>query len=231
MSISNAICNDAAALNSEGAYLVESDRLEDAYECFAQALQILLWAEEKCAIDIMSRGAVLGSPSLGMVEPRLLPQDCVQHPNFKKCSFNNSPFYVYNEPLQFTTSVKSTPYDVEFYKATLLFNMGLVLHKMSNCVDAWGVYRAMQFYELSLECCKGCPDHPNCLEVSTAALNNKAHVFFDHSEFSTSREVLDTLLVTMILRHGRPLQFKEDEVQGILFNLYMLRMPTAAPVA
>lgn len=233
MSMQSAIYT-AAALNSDGFSLMESGRMDDAYEYFAQALEILMQAEHKCAVANITWGLMLNSASWKMEEHFLLPlhlQECAQIPTSRKGSFKSSPFYVYDEPLQIVPAEKATLRDVAIYKATLLFNMGFVFHKKSNCVDTWGVYWSLYFYELSLDCCKGFHDHPSCLEVLAAALNNKAHVFFDHSEFLTSRDVLDTLLVTMILVHGRPLEFAKDKVHGILFNLYMLRMPTAAPIA
>ena len=150
----------------------------------------------------------------------------------RKRNFDKSPFFVYDEPLSFVPPADEvTSCNVAFYKAVLLFNIAFVLHKKSNCVDAWSVYRALHFYELCLDCCSDCAGHPSCLEVSAAALNNKAHIYFEHCEFSTSRTILDTLLVTMIFTHRRPLELEEKNSQGILFNLYMLRMPTAARIA
>lgn len=152
-------------------------------------------------------------------------------------SFRNDAFFVYDEPLLFEPDETedangSSQVNVAFYKAILLYDIAITLHRQSHGVDSWSVYRALHFYELCLECCRTkCATHANCLEIMAAALNNKAHIYYDHSEFSTARSLLDTLLVTMIFTYGRPLELEEKNTQGILFNLYMLRMPTTARCA
>jgi tetratricopeptide (TPR) repeat protein len=225
----NSVLRRAANLTAEGANFLESSHLDEADEFFTKALDIIVKAENYWLFP-QSKDFLLELHGIDEALKRL-PQIRPESPENRRRNYANSAFFVYDEPLLFVPETHVTDSYLAFYKAVLLFNIGLVLHRKSNCVDAWSVYRALHFYELCLTCCKDCEDHPSCLEISAAALNNKAHIYFEHCEYSTARMVLDNLLVTMIFTHGRPLEFEEENTQGILFNLYMLRMPTSAQTA
>ncbi|CAB9525396.1 expressed unknown protein [Seminavis robusta] len=229
MDMMNVLCR-VAGLSSQGAHFLSKSEFDEAYEYFTKALDMLVRAENNWLVPSLRSSSLMDPMQMNECLKKL-PQHRPGSREVKARNFQNSAFFVYDEPLLFVPDSEITIKSLAFYKAVLLFNVALVLHKKSNCVDAWSVYRALHFYELCLECCKECNDHPSCLEISAAALNNKAHIYFEHCEFSTARMVLDTLLVTMIFTHGRPLEFEEKNTQGILFNLYMLRMPTTAQTA
>jgi tetratricopeptide (TPR) repeat protein len=231
MNVMNILCS-AAGLSAQGASFLKTDEYDEAYEFFTKALDMIVRAENNWLVHPTQRGSLLEASEITETL-KMLPKHRPGMRQGRSRHFHsqNSAFFVYDEPLLFIPVSEITVKAIAFYKAVLLFNVALVLHKKSNCVDAWSVHRALHFYELCLECCKECVTHPSCLEVSAAALNNKAHIYFEHSEFSTARTVLDTLLVAMIFLHGRPLALKEKNTQGILFNIYMLKMPTTAPTA
>lgn len=220
----------AADLTAEGAQFLESNDFDEAYNFFTRAYDIVVQAEATFLAPKQTKSLMLELRDIDEIL-KGLPQDRPVDSNIILRNYNNSAFFVYDEPLLFVPETQLNWSFLAFYKAVLLFDIALVLHKKSNCVDAWSVYRALHFYELSLEYCNDCPNHPSCLEISAAALNNKAHIYFEHCEYPTARTVLDALLVTMIFTHGRPLEFEEKNTQGVLFNLYMLRMPTSAQTA
>jgi tetratricopeptide (TPR) repeat protein len=226
------ILGHAAGLSAQGASFLKSNEYDEAYEFLTKALDMIVRAENNWLVHPTRKGSLLEASEINETF-KMLPKrrPGLRRNRNKHHHFQNSAFFVYDEPLLFIPESEITVKAIAFYKAVLLFNVALVLHKKSNCVDTWSVCRALHFYELCLECCKECVTHPCCLEISAAALNNKAHIYFEHSEFSTARTVLDTLLVAMIFTHGRPLEFEETNTQGILFNLYMLKMPTSAQTA
>jgi hypothetical protein len=204
---------------------VESNDLDEAYEYFKYALDNIVCAELTITMQHQPGRCDDGDIS------RILSKKELKERPFKM-SFGDSSFFVYDEPLLFSTEKQEDSLEnLAFYRCVALFNLALVCHLRSYNVDSWSVYKALHFYELSLACSKDCANHANCLEVAAAALNNKASIYFEFCEFATARMVLDTLLVMMIFTHGRPLEFEEKNTQGILFNLYMLRMPTSARTA
>lgn len=225
----NVLCR-AADLTAQGARFLESDEFDEAFNFFTRALDIVVQTETTFLVPQQAKNLLLELHDIDETLKGLPPHKSLDI-NKRPHIYNSSAFFVYDEPLLFAPEAQLNWSFLAFYKAVLLFDIALVLHKKSNCVDAWYVYRALHFYELCLECCKDCHRHPSCLEISAAALNNKAHIYFEHCEYSTARMVLDNLLVTMIFTHGRPLEFEEKNTQGILFNLYMLRMPTTAQTA
>ena len=69
------------------------------------------------------------------------------------------------------------------------------------------------------------------LKLTVAALNNKAHIFHEFCATTSLQSVLDTLFLAMaFVPHGT--EYMEPlEIQGILFNIYMLRDCTCARAA
>jgi hypothetical protein len=68
-----------------------------------------------------------------------------------KMSFGDSSFFVYDEPLLFSTEKQEDSLEnLAFYRCVALFNLALVCHLRSYNVDSWSVYKALSFLRAEL---------------------------------------------------------------------------------
>jgi len=159
---------------------------------------------------------------------------------------------------------------VAIFKAKIIFNLAVTLHRGGKCVDETSISKALQLYDLCLQytrCTtlwslttnnvknnnnnvKKKNDSPLLL-LAIATLNNKAHIFYEFSEFTSFRTALDALFTTMTFlprrTKGRSTTSnatstttttstssqtgEREHIQAILFNLYMMRDITCARAA
>ena len=158
-------------------------------------------------------------------------------------SFQNSPFFVYKKAFLFAPDPAAiTRENISFYKSKVMFNLATTIHQGGNCVDESSVYKALNLYDLCLECSMICMtpgaavssssiDRDDSLMLTIAALNNKAHVFYEFCEFPSLQIILDTLFLAMTLLPKGVQPKESQEIQGVLFNVYMLRDLSCARAA
>jgi hypothetical protein len=147
--------------------------------------------------------------------------------------FQDNAFFVCTQAMLFAANEDEiAERGLPFYKATLLNNLALCNHQGGHCVNQRSVYQALNLYdaclESSLDFIEGDVEY---LKIAMAALNNKAHIFYEYSEFTSVADVLDTLLIITLFFPRKKLSFSDKEIQGILFNLHMLKTPTCARAA
>ena len=159
--------------------------------------------------------------------------------------FQKSPFFVYKKAFLFAPNPHPssiTTRQLQCYKAQVVFNLAATLHQGGNCVDEISVFKALQLYDLALEYSMmglSTTLREESLLLTMAALNNKAHIFYEFSEFNSLNMLLDTLFWTMTqlapttnsTNHSQHQQPSPEDVQGVLFNVYMLRDFTCARAA
>jgi hypothetical protein len=135
-------------------------------------------------------------------------------------------FFVYDEPFLFhpTTSTVTTQY-IGLYKAQILFNLASVLHQSGHSIGESSVFQALRLYDLCLECTLSLADSLglDSLVVTIAALNNKAQIFHEFCETKSLLVVLDTLRMAMLFLPKGVEVMESAHLEGILFNVYMLR--------
>jgi hypothetical protein len=135
-------------------------------------------------------------------------------------------FFVYSEPFLFHPPTSPvTTQCMGLYKAQILFNLAIVFHQGGHAVDESSVFRALRLYDLCLECTISLTDSQelDSLIVTIAALNNKAQIFHEFCETKSLVVVLDTIHMAMVFL-PKGVEFMETaNLQGILFNVYMLR--------
>lgn len=131
----------AADLNSQGVSFANSCELEEAYDCFILAFDIVAAAE--CIIP--DPDARLNT-TLDLHDWKAPEQQLIK--KAEKKVFGDCAFFVFDEPLLFVPQQQADAEDTAFCQSVLLFNLALVCHRKSNCVDPWTVYKALNLYEM-----------------------------------------------------------------------------------
>ena len=137
-----------------------------------------------------------------------------------------STFFVYNEPFLFRPPASPVNRQgMGLFKAQILFNLAIVLHQGGQAVNENAVFQALRVYDLCLECTISLLDSQelDSLVVTIAALNNKAQIFHEFCETNSLLVVLDTLQMAMVFL-PKGVEFMDGlSLQGILFNVHILR--------
>lgn len=120
-----------------------------------------------------------------------------------------------------------------FYLAVIEFNMALTLHLQSKITGERSLLNALHIYDYCLEhihhsgCCL------RCHKVLLAALNNKAAILYELSAFQESRDVLEALMAAIdyCKNDGTLSSICDEDLEGVLFNVMLLRRASLAPAA
>jgi hypothetical protein len=232
----------ASASNNEGAKHLADGDLRRAYVSFKAAFEVLNGAElslllQQSSLESMVEGdeqfvvskdlqqyAAMTQQTETLLRanpPKFLPQSA-------STGFNKSAFFVYKKPFLFAPELEvPTKEKVSLYKAQAMFNLAMVLHQEGNGVDEASIYKALHLYDLSLECSMECngvsSSSKEGLMLTIAALNNKAHIFHEFCDPRSLQIVLDTLYLALAFLPQGVQVAESSQIQGILFNVYMLR--------
>jgi hypothetical protein len=94
--------------------------------------------------------------------------------------------------------------------------------------------KALQLYESCIDLFSKTSSRCDVSGIVAAASNNKARIFFEHCDFEGVGHELERLQRIMFLADKSPNTSKvleEEDFQGILLNLLLLRPPTVAQAA
>jgi hypothetical protein len=142
---------------------------------------------------------------------------------------------LFDQPLVFDQILEHNNDSSIVHCAVLVFNMALAAHqKFRECGDKIYQTKALQLYDSSIDFFSKASRYFDFAGVVSAALNNKASIYFDESMYDDLERDLAKLSRVLVVADqtittGRFLQ--EDEFQGILLNLMLLRRPVAAEAA
>ncbi|CAB9499803.1 expressed unknown protein [Seminavis robusta] len=142
--------------------------------------------------------------------------------------------FVYTKALTFTSTPVLSPANISFYIGVIEFNMGLTLHFLSRRLGEKFLFSALTVYDFSLEHIKNSGYGIECSKLLLfAALNNKAALLYDLSSYETARDVLTSLLDSIhnCKKAGILSSIDDQDLEGFLFNVMLLRGATIAPAA
>ncbi|CAB9525398.1 expressed unknown protein [Seminavis robusta] len=148
--------------------------------------------------------------------------------------FKNSTFFLYNEPFVFYSPDAAQGFTAErvaLHKSQILFNLALVHHLAGGCVDDNSVFNALKLYDLCLENTIALAATQEGLAITIVALNNKAHIFHEFCEFRSLQVVQETIYAALVFLPKGVQVMDNSMLQGILFNVYMLRNLNCARAA
>lgn len=139
--------------------------------------------------------------------------------------------FTYSRALVFNPDVARSPLDRLFYSAILIYNCGLCFHQGGKLVDPEGPSKAASLYEICLDLLKESALRFNCSHIIISAMNNKACIHIRENEFDQASTVLDQLLSVMLSTKGAPSVFSEDDINGIMHNILLLKASCISPAA
>ncbi|CAB9526916.1 expressed unknown protein [Seminavis robusta] len=100
-----------------------------------------------------------------------------------------------------------------------------------GCVDDNSVFNALKLYDLCLENTIALAATQEGLAITIVALNNKAHIFHEFCEFRSLQVVQETIYAALVFLPKGVQVMDNSMLQGILFNVYMLRNLNCARAA
>jgi tetratricopeptide (TPR) repeat protein len=122
-----------------------------------------------------------------------------------------------------TTGQDKNDLCIDVYSAAVIFNLALALQHKGEEKKAERLYSIVLKLLLNEHC------HLRiAVLVKLASLNNLSQIRFANGDFESAREGLDQL--SGFLRRAA-WNFEEPEVQGLLMNVLLLKVPNVAPAA
>lgn len=144
-------------------------------------------------------------------------------------------FWKEPDPLFLDPSLLPNTQDgVAMFCGAVIFNMALVLHKRSRQDKGVSLPKALQLYGSSIDMFSKVSSHFDLSGVISAALNNKATIYFAGDDFEGSRRELARLQLYLTpAEHSviTPSILDAYDFQGILLNLLLLKAPVVAEAA
>jgi len=143
----------------------------------------------------------------------------------------NPKHFVYCQALVFNPAVARSPVDSLFYSAVVIFNTALCFHNGGAKIDPCSDSKAASLYDICLELLRESATRFNCSHIIISAMNNKACVHMSMNDYTNANTVLDQLLSVMLSQKGSPAAFSENDINGILHNILLLKSGCISPAA
>lgn len=222
--------NNAIDMNTKGVTLCGQGHEAMALEYFKGALEVLSWASMK-------------SDNVGqLVNPSACQLGQRQYQLENSCKYDSKGHFVYEKALLFSASKNSEatdPHRIAFYIAVLEFNIALCLQTLSrNLAGDRNLVNSLHVYDCCLEhiCRSKCDDLSDFEDswhlLLIAALNNKAAILAELNRLELAREVLVSLMKALRCYGGlEEGSINEDDLEGFLFNVMLLKGICTAPAA
>lgn len=232
--------SNAAELNRNGASLLDTGNTQLALEYFkgsVEILSIIAAGFKDChEVPTGARTQAVTSqtqPPVDFLAVSYSTPAASQERNGSSLDSELENHYLFDRALNFNvTCGYLCPKLLSFYIAVAEFNMALCLQLLSRC---WGerlAHNAFHVYNCCLhhlrrsgmECCG---------IILFAALNNKASIYYDMSNFQESRDVLALLLeaINSCRKTGGLHSIEDRDLEGFLFNVMLLKGACIAPAA
>ena len=222
--------NSAIDMNAKGVTLCGQGHAAMALEYFKGALEVLSWTTMKS-----DDTGQLVHQSACQLEQR-------QYKLNRRCKNDIKGHFVYEKALLFSASSDSDttdPHRIFFYMAVLEFNIALCLQTLNrNLAGDRSLVNSLHVYD----CCLEHIFRSKCDDLSVfedswplllfATLNNKAAILTELSRFELAREVLMSLMKALRCCGGLGEgSINEDDLEGFLFNVMLLKGICIAPAA
>lgn len=143
--------------------------------------------------------------------------------------------FCYRKPLIFTRVLPETQGGTAAFCATVVFNMALSFdYRFRKSGNKTFCSKSLQLYESSIDLFCKASKASDMSSVIAAAINNKARIYFEHCNYHTVTFELERLQRFMVMADQSANMndiLEEDDFQGILLNILLLRPPAVAQAA
>jgi tetratricopeptide (TPR) repeat protein len=143
-------------------------------------------------------------------------------------------FYFYNHGIMITdTSNGESEEMISLYYAIVLFNWALAYHRQGRLGCEKSLKKASQLYSIAVQLLHAATmtDDMAASILTLLALNNKAQIHYDQCEYIQSVDCMEKISQIMGGVHGVRSTLNPEDVEGLMLNVMLLDVPTAAHAA
>jgi hypothetical protein len=216
----------ACSLNNQGVYFLVSGDSLSATKSFQSALNLL-----KEAVNEAETTSCPGMTLLNDEEEATMPfcesTSTVPGLECMQC-------YVYDYAILFTnTAIQESEDMLSLYCAIILFNLALASHREGRLGSEKSLKKAALLYSMTVQLLtrSDMPADTSANILALLALNNKAQIHYDQCEYIQSVDCLQVISKIMGSVHGLHSTLNPKDVEGLLLNVMLLNVPTAAKAA
>jgi hypothetical protein len=209
----------AACLNNEGVTaLLEGDDTS-AIDAMTKSIKKMKKELSKPGTELRAFKSDISSDAADLV------MDTVEIPGV-----NSSETALFNQAINIPCQGEQTDLDVHVYSAAVIFNLALAHHHAAITSDAGYLPKAEKLYAMVLKLLDDAALHlRTAVVIKLATINNLSQIRFENGDFELAREGLSHL--SNFVRQTNNALLEEPEVQGLLMNVLLLKVPRMAPAA
>ena len=132
-------------------------------------------------------------------------------------------------PIESTQEISD--FDMHVYSGAIIFNLALAHHFRSSSGNTSCMNKAEKLYSMVLKLLDNASLNVHtALMVKLACINNLSQIRYFKGDYDNAREGLSE--VSHFMRHSpNKAIFEEQEIQGLLMNILLLKAPQVAPAA
>jgi hypothetical protein len=143
-------------------------------------------------------------------------------------------FYLYDHGIMITGTANGESKEMlSLYNTIVLFNLALLVHREARLGRPKSLKKAALLYKMTLErlLSSPMPDDMSATMLTLFALNNKAQIHYDLCEYLQSVDCMEAISKIMGDVHGVHCTLGPEDVEGLMLNVMLLNVPTAARAA
>jgi hypothetical protein len=214
----------ACSLNNQGVDLLVAGDSSSCMKSFQSALKLL--KEAANLVETTSRtGMALSNEEAKL--PFFESSATVPGLEGMKC-------YVYSHGIMISdTSHGKSEEMLSLYSAIVLFNMALAFHRKGILGRGKNLKKAALLYSITLQLLarSTMPDDMSTSTLTLFALNNKAQIHYAQCKYIQSVDCMQEISEIMGGVHDLHSTLKPKDVEGLMLNVMLLTVPTAAQAA
>jgi hypothetical protein len=144
-------------------------------------------------------------------------------------------FYCYDHGIMIADTTKDESEEIlSLYSAIVFFNLALVSHRGEGRLRRdKSLKKAALLYGLSAQLLEGptIPDDMSASILTLFALNNKAQIHYEQCEYIQSVDCMEEISEIMSGVDGLDSNLNTNDIKGLMLNVMLLNVPTAAQAA
>jgi len=202
-----------------------------------EAVALLLAGENQKAVDRLSLALasirrVVGAARYNIAKPH---RSCACHDSFPLPHFVDQHCYIYSQAISFDLAMLPRSMDkvAQVSTAVIMFNLAITHHRVGlltrnqSCLN-----RSIALYNLLLKLVRHSDFEGTAGTIKLASLNNLSQLRYQQGNFALATRGLEHLQVGLkqVTQNGNH-QFTDDELHGLLGNVYFLKTTNVAPAA
>jgi hypothetical protein len=220
----NSIKN-ACSLNNQGVDLLVSGDSSSAMKSFMSALKLLKEATINKVETTSCSGMTLSTEAVTLPfceSPATVP------------GLESMQCYVYDHGIMITdTNNEESDKLLSLYNTIVLFNLALASHREGSLGHEKSLKKAFLLYSMIVQLLDGATipgDMPTTI-LTLFALNNKAQIHYEQCEYIQSVDCMEEISEIMSGVDGLDSNLNTNDIKGLMLNVMLLNVPTAAQAA